>query len=186
MFFFTAFVSEKIVNDSISGDPLFTVPLMGGAKLCYDIVGRPGIVLNLLSDKCTSVSAEYEAVNTPTTGNTVSAIGIKAVGFNARCHNIEVRLVRNDNNGKDVYIKTSVDNVTLSRNTQMDGIRVRTYFDRVRISIPNCNSLDLVMWIIKGNIGEESMLNFVISRGQSLTSTAHGLIGMYKHGQQLL
>ena len=159
-------------NDTVIADPLFTAPILGGGQLCYEIHGQPGRVFNLVSDKCTSVSADYEPMDIPENGNIIRAIGVKAVGASSTCHNIEVHLT-----GQSDPLNALVDNVQVTGITQLDGIRVRRFSDRVRMSVPNCEYLDLVMWVMYEQIDGQRMLKFVISRGYNLAPTSHGLIG---------
>ena len=145
------------------------MPLKGGSALCYDIRGQPGSFLNLISDKCTSVNADYEAMEIPENGNIMRAIGIRAVGFGGSCHNIEVRI----NN----TLKTTVDGSIISGVFESNGVRVRTYQDRVRVSVPNCDLVDLILWLTRDVTNGQAMLHFQVSRGYNLSPTSHGLIG---------
>ena len=163
-----------VANDTVTGDPLFTVPLLGGGELCYDIRGKPGIVLNLVSDKCTSVNADYVAMDVAENGNFIRSIGVRAVGADGNCHNIEMRLAPS---GGENPIIVLINSVETSGVIQMDGIRIRTYSDRVRISVPNCELISLIMWAAKEEVNGQSMLRFQISRGYNLAPTSHGLIG---------
>ena len=157
------------MNDTVIGDPVFTVPLKGGGALCYDIRGQPGSYLNLISDKCTSVNADYEAMDIPENGNIMRAIGIRAVSLSGACHDIKVRI--NDT------LTTTVDNFEISSVFVSDGVRVRAYLDRVRVSVPNCDLVDLIMWIARDVTNGQAMLRFQVSRGYNLSPTSHGLIG---------
>ncbi len=70
---------------------------------------------------------------------------------------------------------------------------MRLYRNRVRISAPNCQDLDLVMWVfceqreLRGypELGEPdvvvnvSMIHFVIARGLNIRESAHGLLGKW-------
>lgn len=163
-----------MANDTVIGDPLFTVPVLGGGELCYDINGKPGIFLNLLSDKCTSVNADYEPMDIAENGNIIRAIGIKAVDFQGNCKNIEVRMAPTD--GENPVI-AFVDDIRISGSFKQNGIKLRTYSDRVRISVPNCEYIDLVMWITREQVNRQGMLRLQISRGYNLAPTSHGLIG---------
>ena len=150
---------------------MFTVPLLGGGQLCYEIHGEPGLFLNLVSDKCTSVNAEYTAINIPNNGNIISAIGIKVVGLYEGCYNIEVRLTSNGS------IETFVDENKVFGMIDFDGIQVMKISNLVRISVPNCDLVDLVMWVIPMSVDGQNRLKFVISRGCNLAPTSHGLLG---------
>jgi len=59
----------------------------------------------------------------------------------------------------------------------VNGIRVRRFSDRVRIAVPNCEYLELVMWVMYQERGDQRMLKFVITRGYNLAPTSHGLVG---------
>ena len=152
-------------------DPLFTAPVLGGGQLCYEIHGKPDIILNLVSDKCTSVNAEYVAMDVAENGNIISSIGVRAIDSDGSCHNIEVRL------GTSSPLESLVDGTLVSGVIELDGIRVRTRSDRVRIAVTNCELVDLVMWVMHMEMNGQNMLKFVISRGFNLAPTSHGLIG---------
>lgn len=155
-------------------DPLFTAPILGGGQLCYEIHGKPNIILNLVSDKCTSVNANYASMNIASDGNIIRAIGIKAADSDRNCHNIEVRLTPPE---VDSPISVHIDDNEVSGVVQVDKVRVRTYTNRVRVSVPNCELIDLVMWVLHMKVNDQDMLKFVISRGVNLAPTSHGLIG---------
>ena len=158
-----------MTNDTVTGDPVFTVPLRGGGALCYDVHGQPGTFLNLVSDKCTSVNADYQPMDIAENGNIIRAIGIKAIDSSGHCRNIAVQ--------SSDPIATLVDGFEISGVFVSDGIRVRTYSDRVRVSVPNCDLIDLVMWVTREVTNGQAMLRFQISRGNNLAPTSHGLIG---------
>ena len=159
-----------MTNDTVTGDPVFTVPIWSGGALCYDVRGQPGIFLNLISDKCTSVNAEYQAMNIAENGNIIRSIGIKAVGSGGNCFNITVQ--------DSDPITTLINNFEISGIFESEGIRVRTYSERVRVSVPNCELIDLVMWITREVTNGQSLLRFQISRGYNLAPTSHGLLGI--------
>ena len=63
----------------------------------------------------------------------------------------------------------------------MAGISARkTRMDRVRISVPNCEQVNLVLWVICERRPEVDMIRFQIARGVNLASTSHGLLGKYE------
>ena len=57
------------------------------------------------------------------------------------------------------------------------GINVAKHMSRVRLSVPNCENEQLVMWILCEDINGQKMIDFVISRGISFGPAAHGLVG---------
>ena len=165
---FVTIFTVKMMNDTVTGDPVFIVPLTGGGELCYDIHGKPGIFFNLISDRCTCVTADYEAMDG---GNFIRALGIKAVSLGGTCHNIEVRL------NVDGPLITLVDDTEISGIFETNGIQVRTFAEQARISVPNCGVVNLIMWVRREAVSGQSMLRLQVSRGYNLAPTSHGLIG---------
>lgn len=165
------------------GDPLFTVPLydvdestpgMGGVSpsLCFEIHGATNQVFNLVSDRCTTVSALYTAMDVPENGNIVSAIGVRAVNKFGQCVNIRVDLEGNCT----PVIMDGNETVVTSR-YRSGGVSVSKHRERARISVPNCENVQLVMWVVCEEVRGQRMVEFVISRGVNLRPTSHGLLG---------
>ena len=49
-----------VTNDTVVGDPLFTVPItVMGTSLCFEVQGLANRIFNLVSDVCTTVNAHY-------------------------------------------------------------------------------------------------------------------------------
>ena len=167
-------------NDTIIGDPLYEAALWIGEELCkyalcYEIHGEARKHFNLLSDKCVSVSAAYSSMSDPTAGNIISAIGIRASDDTNSCVNIDI--VQDSNTGICV---TTVGGQALSVGGEINvnGIYVKQrMMSRVRVSVPNCDKIPLVMWITCQNINNELMMRFDISRGVNLRPSSHGLLG---------
>lgn len=153
---------------------------LSDASLCYEVYGRDNTFFNLLSDGCVSVSAHYIRVNSYL--NVVDMISIRAVDEIGRCRNLTVEL-----NG----CTASVDGMPLSTMYRANGIFVRPYDNRVRISVPNCNETStLIMWTIcQNNMLTDpfdpdvqfsvQMIKFVIARGFNLNASSHGIIGQF-------
>ena len=180
------------VNDTLTGDPLLTVPIWTDPdvgpgdpieSLCYEVHGEDGAYFNLISDECTSVNGYYQEAVTPSNNidlNVVTQIGVRARGESA-CWNIEVNLTT---------CSATVNGAALTGNN-FDGIYVRSYAtsSRVRISVPNCASNNmLVMWVFcrSGQVEDPVTLvdfdirfiRFVVMRGLNLNERSHGLIGL--------
>ena len=169
-------------NDTVIGDPLFTVPLqisqelinqnpnLTEASLCYEIHGKANSYFNLVSDKCTSVNAFYISLANPLAGNIIGGIGINAIDQDGVCHRIETRLDQ---------CSAFVDGDSLSIGESYDkaGIIVTRRRNRIRIALPNCGNIDLVIWFICQNVQGQMMSRFVIARGVNLQPTAHGIVG---------
>ena len=176
------------MNDTIVGDPLFTIPLnipeiqdlgIDSGTLCFEVHGEDDKNFNLLSDTCTSVNAHYTEVTDYL--NVVDSIAVRAVDLAGECKNITVDLTG---------CSASIDGTQLNESDhyRSEGISVRRYSGRVRISVPNGNnSFTLVMWAIcqtntlTDPFTEEEfqadMIKFVIARGLNLNESSHGLLG---------
>ena len=145
-------------------------------SLCYEIHGKADQYFNLVTDECTSVNAHYVELTSQL--NVIGQLGVRARDLNDQCWNILV-----DVNG----CTASVDGVTLNSTFTSGGISVRPYSNRVRISVPNCNELNLIMWVFcesrslpdpKGGSITGNMIKFVVMRGLNFGhSMAHGIIG---------
>ena len=161
--------------DILIGDPLFTCPIYnpGGEdmNMCYEVHGDSDEVFNLISDTCVSVNAHYVPVLDL---NIIGAIGVTAEGSNGECWNIQVDLDQCAvSAGKDGNL-AELDGGKFSAG----GVYVRkTRTDRVRISVPNCDSVKLVMWVICEQRNNIDMIRFEIARGLNLAPTSHGLLG---------
>ena len=58
-----------------------------------------------------------------------------------------------------------------------DGISVSRFGQKVRVVVPNCENVDLVMWITCREVNSNRMMRFVITRGVNLRPTSHGFLG---------
>lgn len=174
-------------NDTVVGDPLFSVPLydeLGSAPvipkatnatppaLCFEIHGAADQIFNLVSDRCTSVNALYLPMDIPDNGNIIGTVGIRAVDRVGVCVDVAVDL-------KDNCVpRISQGNVTQTMlRYSSNGVSMSTHRDRVRVSVPNCEGVQLVMWVICEEVGGQEMIKFVISRGINLRPSSHGLLG---------
>ena len=166
-------------NDTIIGDPVYTVPLQispemmaanpntANLSLCYEIHGRANSFFNLVSDRCVSITAEYlQSVNNSRL-NVIGTIGVLAVDNNGDCQRITV-----DGNGCVASVGATA--VTPAAPYNNSGIRVRMNRRHYRIAVPNCELQDLVVWAI---CEDQNSLKFVITRGFNLQPTSHGLVG---------
>ena len=178
------------VNDTVVGDPLFTVPLLIPSEqleqfnltrlsLCYEIHGKTDQWFNLVTDECTTVNARYGEFNEDL--NVIDEIGVRAVNNAGQCVNIRVDVDQ---------CMTEVNGAPLDvmGRCSANGVSVRRYRNRVRISVPNCNDLTLVMWVfcetrtledpVDGSQITGDMIKFVVTRGLNFGNrVAHGLLG---------
>ena len=84
---------------------------------------------------------------------------------------------------------TFIDGQPLTTSQFLEGdISMRRSGNRVRVSVPNCNELNLVMWVFCQNVTmadlftsqrfQASMIKFVVMRGLNFGHRmAHGIIG---------
>lgn len=146
--------------------------------LCYEVHGTKNKWFNLISDKCASVNAHYTGLGPWL--NVIDKIAVRAIDGRQQCVNISVSI---ENNCSAV-----VNGEELTRYLS-GGVSVRAYNNRVRISVPNCNDLTLVMWVkcqlqdfrtfddLLGTVTRRN-IKFVVTRGLNYGNRlAHGLIG---------
>ena len=162
-------VTVERVNDTVIGDPLFTVHLAGGQEvMCYEVRGEPGLYLNLVSDSCTSVNAHYDNVPSNPNLNRMRTIGIKSAvsaDANEGCAQVEINV-----DG----CTANIDGLAVNGMLEVGDVRVRRFGgNRWRVRVSNCDELSAVMWVTCS--GE--MLRFRITRGSSLSINSHGLLG---------
>ena len=176
------------MNDTIIGKPLYTVPILVSEKqlqnlqvdkisLCYEVHGDSGHWFNLVTDECVSVNTHYIALSERL--NVINSIGVRAM----------------DNDNQCVYIGVDVNECAATVNGanlnsmgrySAAGVNVRWYKNRVRISVPNCAELTLVMWVIcerrtfDGMDITADIMKFVVLRGLNFGHRrAHGLLGNF-------
>lgn len=166
-------------NDTVIGDPLFTVPMQvvdqiltsnsdfADISLCYEIHGKSNEFFNLVSDHCVSVTAEYVQSANSNNFNFIKRIGLVAVDNTGNCQNITI-----DADGCSAFVGAKV--VSQDAPYQENGVSVRKLRNKYQISAPNCELQDLVSWVI---CETTSSLKFAIMRGSNLQPTSHGLIG---------
>lgn len=110
----------------------------------------------------------------PTTGNVVNTVGIKAVDYRGNCVEIEVSLRAEC---WPVVYGSDRRVIAMSRYNS-HGVSVRKHQQGVRVAVPNCENVPLVLWVLCNKIQNQSMLKFVVSRGVNLRPTSHGILGM--------
>ena len=113
----------------------------------------------------------------PSDGNIISAIGIRASDDNNQCHLIDI--VQDQTTG---FCRTTVNGgsplAVGGSGFEDDSVSVRQRMaTRVRIGVPNCERIPLVMWVTCQNMSGELMMRFDISRGVNLRPSSHGLLG---------
>ena len=150
-----------------------TDPELRSVQLCFEVHGQSGNHYNLISDKCTSVTALYSAGVVNTEMNVITKIGLKTQGTNGTCHSVEVDL---DN------CTASLDGARIDNRTtaSVDGVRLSARRSRTHVSVPNCEvSKRITMWVTCTRRSSESLLEVIVSRRDGLEPTAHGVIGVF-------
>ena len=163
-----------LTNDTTLGGALFTVPLFTNSSvplsLCYEIYGSAGTIFNLISDRCASVNALYTAMSVPENGNIITSVGIMAVDNAEQCIGVTIAVA----NQCVPVLTIGSATQTLTSTYSRQGVTVRRSLQRVRVSVPNCENVQLVMWAVCEGEG----VRLMITRGLNLRSTSHGLIGI--------
>ena len=184
------FLNVGFINsDTVIGDPLFTVPLYdtqgstpilekasksSPPALCFEVHGASNKFFNLVSDRCTTINALFAPMNVPENGNIIYSVGIRSVDRTGQCVDITVGL----ENGCIPRISTNHSSAVETERYSSQGVSVSMHQgDRARVSVPNCENLQLVMWVICERVNGQEMIKFVITRGINLRPTSHGLLG---------
>ena len=134
--------------------------------MCYEVHGYSGKYFNLVSDSCLSVNAWFTQLPTNEKINRMSEIGVLARNNDDECVRIKVDV--NNCTG------TLVGSGEITSTYQNKGIDIKSYGRRWRVSVPNCNSSQAVMWVF---CDDSDMLRFHIARGNNLAPSSHGLLG---------
>ena len=141
-----------IVLDTVRGDLVYTVPILTPTTrehtLCYEIYRQPNQFFNLVSDVCVNVNAHYVTKPWQVRDlHIIDEVTVRATDTTwSWCRNIATELVGNK-------YRVSVDghdqmlNNTGTRYTQ-HGITIHSFPRRARITVPNCDNICLVMWVI--------------------------------------
>lgn len=199
-----------LANDTIIGDPLFSVPFLlpsedqppeytaaaymaglsqaatSSPQLCFQIHGEPDTHFNLISDTCTSVNARYSRVGSsgPPGVHVLSWIGVSAVNLVGECVFVELGL-----DSGCVPVVRGGDNpgpdaveLGVGGRYSQEGVSVMMRRTHVRISVPNCGQQRLIMYVTCETEGDQSRIRFDITRGINLSPTSHGLLGKHYVG----
>ena len=170
------YVSNRSAISQVGEDELI--------NLCFEVHGEHGSYFNLVSDRCVTVNAHYSQADPRLGFNIISEITVLAPDHRAACRNISVSASG---------CQARVDGVLLNSSYVRDGISVRLYRNRVRVNVPNCQDLDLVMWVFcetgqftgDPDFSEPEVtvvvpaIRFVIARGFNLNESSHGILGRW-------
>ena len=177
-------------NDTVIGDPLMAASILvrdedlqrlntSQLSLCYEILGRNDAILNFVTSKCVTVNAHYTYLSNYI--NVIDKIGVRAFDNIRKCRNIQVNV-----DSCSAFVNGTP--LAAGSRYNSEGIIVHRHSNHVQISVPNCNELSLVMWVIceirtiNDPFGDGtvtgSMIKFVVMRGLNFGHRqAHGLLG---------
>ena len=181
------------MNDTVIGDPLFTVPVfvpdleslgigLDRISLCYELHGQSDEWFNLVTDECTSVNAHY--INTASRLNVINQIAIRAADVAGNCR--EILVIREG-------CTVELDGVPLNRSARFNenDIKIKRYPQRVRVTVPNCDEQRLIMWITCETTSQETTpgdtitidsIRFDVMRGLNFGHRdSHGIIGNFNY-----
>ena len=109
----------------------------------------------------------------PENGNIITSVGIMAVDTSGQCIGINIAAA----NQCVPMITLGSTTLPLTSTYSRQGVSVRRSLQRVRVSVPNCENVQLVMWAICEGEGAQQQIQVIITRGLNLRPTSHGLIG---------
>ena len=147
-------------------------------SLCYEVHGRSDAYFNLVSDECVLVNALYTLKEDL---NVVSEIGVRAVTETlGDCMSVIVTLVNDMCNTAVISGNNHSMHLLVGELFDEKGIQIHQQNpNRVHISVPNCEQLNLIMIVTCETNNNISMIRFNISRGVNLRPTSHGLLGKW-------
>lgn len=173
--------SATMRNDTVDIDPLLTIPLYlhdhpsemyRKVALCYEVRGHADTIYNLISDKCVSVNGYYKEMAARTRLNVLGAVGVVAIDNKGECVTIAVEQVHGTCIAK-------VNGEMLFSSFKKNGVVVDVTHDQVRLSVPNCEMVDLAIWVMCQETAGYDTIKFVVTRGVNMWPTSHGLLGGY-------
>ena len=169
-----------VVNDTITDAPLMAVPLIINPNelgfidyrhlisLCYEVRGEPGDIVNLVSTKCTSISARYVDIGENFEKTIFGVLGIRTVDNAGECSNIRVN--------RDCSVLYNQQ--TLSGDFIVNNVSVGVRSNSIRISLPNCgHKIVITVRCLLLPSDNTPVMNITITRNYIDQEIAHGLIG---------
>ena len=168
------------MNDTIANTPLMSVPLIVHPvklgfidyhdliSLCYEIRGAPQKHLNLVSTKCTSISAHYMSLDGNSAETTIGAVGIRTVDDAGQCGNIQVN--------QDCSVLYNKE--TLSSNHAVNNILIEVLRNSTLVSVPNCGKEIVLHFHCQCHPSSNTpVMSITITRNFIEQDLTHGLNG---------
>ena len=106
--------------------------------MCYEVHGYAGKYFNLVSDRCLSVNAWFTQLPNNNRINRMSEIGLLAMNDNNEC--LEIKIDVNNCTG-------TLGGTEITSNYNSNGVTIRSYVRRWRVSVPNCHPMQAVMYV---------------------------------------
>eukprot|EP00731_Ephydatia_muelleri_P017154 Em0010g252a len=169
------------ISDQVSDDPLFIVhpaptstststnaPQPPPPALCYEILGKPNFIFNMVSTHCTSVNALYSSLDGQR--NVISTLGLLAVDNSGVCVRVEV--------GAGDCVPT-VGRARLSSQYNQNGVSVTWSKGLVNIGVPDCSHGNMVVSVSCNVIGSRAILGINVMRQLDHHPGSHGLLGQF-------
>ena len=176
---FHSHLTATMRNDSLVLDPLLTVPIyvheapgskFRKAALCYEIRGHSNAIYNLVSDMCVSINGEFVQMPAPRQHlNALGSVGMVAIDNAGQCLSLIVR--------HDGDCVASVNGQPVQTSYNRNGISIARSARHVHIKVPDCDHVDLTMWVMCQRVEGYNMMKYVVTRGLNMHPTSHGLIG---------
>ena len=99
---------------------------------------------------------------------------MRTQGTNGTCHSVKVDLDNCSASLDGAYVNKS------SSTASVDGVRLSVRRSHIRVSVPNCEaSRSITLWVTCTTCRSESLLEVVVSRGDGLEPTAHGVTSVF-------
>lgn len=163
------------ITDKVTDDPLFMVHLTPFdlspqplPALCYEVLGKPNLIYNMVSTPCVSINALYSPLDEQR--NVMSVAGVVMVDSSGRCVKVQV-------NAEDCI--PVVGGVRQSYQYNQNGVSVVWTKGLVNIGSPNCGHGSISISISCSSMSDRPILSFTLMRQLQDNVDAHGLVGQF-------
>ena len=146
--------------------PTFAYTNAPPPALCYEVLGKPDSVFNIVSTHCTSVNALYSSLDAQR--NVITMLGLLAVDNGGVCVRVEV--------GADDCLP-KVGGVRQSSQYNKNGVSVTWSKGLVNIVVPDCSRGDIVVSASCNTVGSQAILGITLVRQLNYHPGSHGLLG---------
>ena len=136
------FVASQIeagdIFDSILSNPLYSVAVdfrgeESDSNLCYEIHGESSTFLNLVSDECFSINAQYSAIDGVTGYNKIDKLMIRTSDASDSCIDI---FTKSEDDCESAFVRSGTSFNELSRRYRRNGVQVDFADASIEILLP--------------------------------------------------